>query len=171
MRVTILCMFVLYAPYASSASLHIDNQSRFIAVIIDRHNDQPCTHASNLIQQCLVPPLTRFIDDLPDTLVAGATLRLASMPTAHASAEPLNTQTFKGIATVTYQPVGPLKYEQLTCHTPISEGVSIGLRVGGAGDMACQGTNDQRITWVYKHNDLNLNVVVKDLIPVKKQRH
>lgn len=166
-----LCMFVLYAPYASSASLHIDNQSRFIAVIIDRQNDQPCTHASNLIQQCLVPPLTRFIDDLPDTLVAGATLRLVSMPAAHASTEPLNTQTFKGTATVTYQPVGPLKYEQLTCQTPINEGISIGLSVEGSKDMACDDAKDQRTTWVYKHNDLNLNVVVKDLIPVKQRRH
>lgn len=166
-----LCMFILYAPYASSASLHIDNQSRFIAVIIDRQDDQPCTHASNLIQQCLVPPLTRFIDDWPDTLAAEATLRLISMPVAHASTEPLNAQTFKGTATITYQPVGPLKYEQLTCHTPISEGVSIDLVLEGAEDMACKGANDQRITWVYKHNDLNLNVIVKDLIPVKKRRH
>lgn len=172
MRVAMLCMCVLYAPYAGSASLQIDNQSGYIAVIIERQNTPPCSHASNLTRQCLVPPLTRFVDDFSATLAAEVTLRLVSMPAGHhASAEPLQAHAFKGQATVTYQPVGPLKYEQLTCHTPINEGVSIGLGLQDTAPMACEGSNTRRMTWVYKRNDLTLNVIIKDLQPARHKRH
>lgn len=35
MRQTILLVFALYLPLSESATLHIENQSRYIAVIID----------------------------------------------------------------------------------------------------------------------------------------
>lgn len=172
MRVAMLCMCVLYASYAGSASLQIDNQSGFIAVIIERQNAPPCSHATNATRQCLVPPQTRFVDDFPTTLAAEVTLRLVSMPAGHhVSTEPLQAHAFKGQATVTYQPMGPLKYEQLTCHTPISEGVSISLGLQDTPPTACEGSNARRMTWVYKRNDLNLNVTVKDLPPARHKRH
>lgn len=169
MRIFIFIVLLLFVPPGNSATLHIENNSRFLAIIIQKTGGYPCIHPLETANPCLVPPQAHFAYELIDDEVSNEKLQIVSMPAQRdATHGALNTYAFKSVASYTYRPSGPLKYEQLTCHTPINEGIVIRLVLEGIVDITCNAANDQRVTWVYKRNDINLKLILYDLPAIKK---
>ncbi|TWR90921.1 hypothetical protein FJD38_07545 [Pseudomonas saxonica] len=168
MRIVIFIVLLLFVPPGNSATLHIENNSRYLAVIIQNTGGYPCLHPPETVNPCLVPPQAHFAYELVDDEVANERLFIVSMPAQlDATHDALNKHPFKSVASYTYRPSGPLRYEQLTCHTPTNEGIGIRLVLEGIVDVTCNVANDQRVTWVYKRNDINLKLILYDLPALK----
>ncbi|MCU1728378.1 hypothetical protein NTD86_15445 [Pseudomonas sp. 7P_10.2_Bac1] len=171
MRQTILILFVLYLPLSESATLQIENQSSFIAVIVDYPSGYPCAPDQQKVRPCLIPPLSSTAYEMPDSDALNAALRFISMPaTLDVPLSELKKHAFKSTSDFTYQPIGPLKYEQVRCETPFNEGISINIILVGVMDMTCDKGTDRRLSWVYKRNDVDLKFIIKDL-PAKPRLH
>lgn len=160
---TVLLIILLLLPFpGNGATLHIDNQTRYITIIVDNKNNPPCLFSSPHVPTCLVFPLTQRTVELPVTVITEGTLRFISRPSAEDSLDALKKHSFKSAATFTYQPVGPLKYEQLSCSTPLNEGIKVRLILQDFADITCEAARDRQIFWVYKHNDLHLKLIITD---------
>lgn len=170
MRATIFILFVLYSPFAESATLQVENQSRYIAIIVASSGDALCTPNSQALAPCLIAPLSTSAYELSDAQALSATLRFASLPDAdNTDIVRLQKHAFKSVSDFTYQPVGPLKYEQVRCETPLNEGISIHIILVDVMDITCSTATDRYVSWVYKRNDVNLKFIVKDL-PAKQRK-
>lgn len=163
MKITLFIVLMSIAQPSHGAMLHIDNQSRYVAIILEKDNEHPCLQRRDTPSPCLVPPLTTYAYELSDDHVANGTLRIVSMPiTRPSKSTSLTKYAFKSTAHFTYQPIGPLKYEQLTCTVPINEGVIIRIELQGIQQASCHTATDRHITWVYKRNDVNVKFVIED---------
>lgn len=164
MRQTILLVFALYLPLSESATLHIENQSRYIAVIIDYPAGYPCAPDRQNVRPCLILPLAATSYELPEAEALSAVLRFISLPaTSNVALGDLKKHVFKSTGDFTYQPLGALKYEQVKCEIPMEEGISITIILVGVMDKACEKGTDRRLSWVYKRNDVDLKFIIKDL--------
>ena len=164
MRPTLFMLLVLYCPLAESATLQVENQSRFIAIIVTSLEGSLCTPNGQQLRPCLILPLSTSTYELSDTQALSATLRLASLPDAdNTDISRLQKHAFKSVSEFTYQPVGALRYEQVRCETPISEGISINIILVNVMDVTCSTATDRHTSWVYKRNDVNVKFIVKDL--------
>lgn len=164
MRQTIFILFALYLPMGHAATLQVENQSRFIAVIIDYTGGYPCVPDNNNVKPCLIAPLATATYELSNTENLSAVLRFVSLQEPSGKTlDDLKKHTFKSVGDFTYQPIGPLKYEQVRCETPIDEGISIQIILVGLMNMTCEKGTDRRLSWVYKRNDVDLKFILKDL--------
>lgn len=171
MRMIIFIALLLFSPPSPSAILHIENQSSFLAVVLNNIGGHPCTPSANTAPPCLIPPHSNFVHELVDDEPATATLHIISMPsTPTLPDEALDKYAFKSFANFTYRPLGPLKYEQLTCNTPANEGITIRLILEGVAQVACDTTTTRGITWIYKRNDIPLKFILNDIPTVKNSR-
>lgn len=169
MRPTVFILFVLYLPLAESATLQVENQSNYIAIIVTSASTSLCTPNEQQLRPCLILPLSTHAYALSDVQALSATLRLISLPQAHETdMNSLQKHVFKSVSDFTYQPVGPLRYEQVRCETPMNEGVSINIVLVDVMDVTCSTATDRHMSWVYKRNDVNLKFIVKDL-PAKQR--
>ena len=165
MKILLLIVLLLLPFPGKGATLQIDNQSRYITIIIDKKSTSPCLSSSAHPPLCLVLPLTQQTVELPVTEIIEGTLRFIAHPSADDSLDALRKHTFKSAATFTYQPVGPLKYEQLSCSTPLKEGIKVRLVLQDFTDITCEAAMDRQTFWVYKHNDLHLKLIITDSPP------
>ena len=171
MRMIIFIVLLFFSPPGPGAILHIDNQSNFLAVVLNNIGGHPCTPYANTEPPCLIPPHSHFVHELVDDEPANATLHIISMPSTQTPpGEALDKYAFKSFANFTYRPLGPLKYEQLTCTTPANEGITIQLILEGVTQVACDTTNTRGITWIYKRNDIPLKFILSDVPTVKNPR-
>ncbi len=171
MRMIIFIVLLFFSPPGPGALLHIDNQSNFLAVVLNNIGGHPCTPSANTAPPCLIPPHSHFVHELVDDEPANATLHIISMPsTQPPPGEALDKYAFESFANFTYRPLGPLKYEQLTCATPANEGITIRLILEGVTQVDCDTTNTRGITWIYKRNDIPLKFILNDVPTVKNPR-
>ena len=171
MRMIIFIVLLFFSSPGPGALLHIDNQSNFLAVVLNNIGGHPCTPSANTAPPCLIPPHSHFVHELVDDEPANATLHIISMPsTQPPPGEALDKYAFESFANFTYRPLGPLKYEQLTCATPANEGITIRLILEGVTQVDCDTTNTRGITWIYKRNDIPLKFILNDVPTVKNPR-
>lgn len=171
MRMIIFIVLLFFSPPSPSAILHIENRSSFLAVVLNNIAGYPCTPSVNTPAPCLIPPHSNFIHELVDDEPANATLHIISMPsTPTLPDEALDKYAFKSFANFTYRPMGPLKYEQISCTTPANEGISIRLILEGVTQVACDANHIHGITWIYKRNDIPLKFILNDVPPLKNSR-